>query len=110
MVQRRLYRQKKREGSIFIKPSINCCFSVFYFVPRTGFEPMTYCLEGSCSIQLSYRGILIFLRCKDRIQIPKNKSLISNKSQSSNPIAIGFKTQIKLKKQIAKFEILNFEP
>ena len=27
-------------------------------VPRTGFEPMTYCLEGSCSIQLSYRGIL----------------------------------------------------
>ena len=33
---------------------------VFPVVPRTGFEPMTYCLEGSCSIQLSYRGILFF--------------------------------------------------
>jgi hypothetical protein len=24
-------------------------------VIRIGFKPMTYCLEGSCSIQLSYR-------------------------------------------------------
>ena len=24
--------------------------------PRTGLEPVTRCLEGSCSIQLSYRG------------------------------------------------------
>jgi hypothetical protein len=24
-------------------------------VIRTGFKPVTYCLEGSCSIQLSYR-------------------------------------------------------
>ena len=28
------------------------------FVIRIGFEPMTYCLEGSCSIQLSYRTCL----------------------------------------------------
>ena len=27
----------------------------FSYVIRIGFEPMTYCLEGSCSIQLSYR-------------------------------------------------------
>jgi hypothetical protein len=27
-------------------------------VIRIGFEPMTYCLEGSCSIQLSYRTSL----------------------------------------------------
>jgi hypothetical protein len=26
------------------------------FVNRIGFEPMTCCLEGSCSIQLSYRS------------------------------------------------------
>jgi hypothetical protein len=25
------------------------------FVIRIGFKPMTYCLEGNCSIQLSYR-------------------------------------------------------
>ncbi len=24
-------------------------------VIRTGFKPVTYCLEGNCSIQLSYR-------------------------------------------------------
>ena len=28
-------------------------------VPQTGFEPATYRLEGGCSIQLSYWGILI---------------------------------------------------
>ena len=27
-------------------------------VIRSGFEPETYCLEGSCSIQLSYQTIL----------------------------------------------------
>jgi hypothetical protein len=27
---------------------------------------MTYCLEGSCSIRLSYRGILAEKRCKDK--------------------------------------------
>ncbi len=32
------------------------------FVNRIGFEPMTCCLEGSCSIQLSYRsGVTINL-------------------------------------------------
>lgn len=36
-------------------------YKTFYqmFVNRIGFEPMTCCLEGSCSIQLSYRSILI---------------------------------------------------
>ena len=31
-------------------------------VPRSGFEPMTYRLEGGCSIQLSYRGLLKYFR------------------------------------------------
>ena len=26
-------------------------------VPRTGFEPVAYSLEGCCSIQLSYRDL-----------------------------------------------------
>ena len=29
---------------------------MIYFVPPTGFEPVAYCLEGSCSIHLSYEG------------------------------------------------------
>ena len=35
----------------------NCIF----FVPRVGFEPTTHRLEICCSIQLSYRGIYVFL-------------------------------------------------
>ena len=55
--------------------------SPFPFVPRTGLEPMTYCLEGSCSIQLSYRGVPYFAGAKIefksqipnyKLQIPKN--------------------------------------
>ena len=26
--------------------------------PRAGFDPTTYCLQGSCSTRLSYRGLL----------------------------------------------------
>ncbi len=28
--------------------------TLYHFVIELGFEPKTYCLEGSCSIQLSY--------------------------------------------------------
>jgi hypothetical protein len=40
-------------------------------VPRTGFEPMTYCLEGSCSIQLSYRGKIFYTLVKSKYKIFK---------------------------------------
>ena len=37
------------------KGSKNLFFkTLLYWVIPIGFEPMTYCLEGSCSIQLSY--------------------------------------------------------
>ena len=71
MVQKRLYRSKKREGSTLVKPSVTSCFSAFYLVPRTGFEPMTYCLEGSCSIQLSYRGVPYFCGAKIEFKFQK---------------------------------------
>jgi hypothetical protein len=35
-------------------------------VTRIGFKPMTYCLEGSCSIQLSYRVSFFCEGCKDK--------------------------------------------
>ncbi len=34
-------------------------FIIYYRVIRRGFEPRTDCLEGSCSIQLSYQTIII---------------------------------------------------
>ena len=39
-----------------------------FLVIRMGLEPMTYCLEGSCSIQLSYQTepIVLFCGCKGR--------------------------------------------
>ena len=56
------------------------------FVIRSGLEPETYCLEGSCSIQLSYRtdlkGDFIEIGCKGsynfaNIQILDGKSDIT---------------------------------
>jgi hypothetical protein len=36
-------------------------FPWFYLVRPTGFEPVTLCLEGRCSIQLSYERILFYI-------------------------------------------------
>ena len=35
---------------------------MFHHVIPSGLEPETYCLEGSCSIQLSYGTIALRLR------------------------------------------------
>ena len=45
-----------------------------FFVIPTGFEPVTYCLEGSCSIQLSYETICLFVHYKCII-IPRIKKI-----------------------------------
>ena len=41
--------QRPSTTSIFIPRYLMCLLA-----PQTGLEPVTYCLEGSCSIQLSY--------------------------------------------------------
>ena len=40
-------------------------------VIRIGFEPMTYCLEGSCSIQLSYRTFRRLQKYMFQCEFPK---------------------------------------
>ena len=40
-----------------------------YVIPE-GFEPSTYCLEGSCSIQLSYGTILALNKMAELIHDP----------------------------------------
>ena len=39
--------------------------SCWVMVIRLGLEPKTYCLEGSCSIQLSYRTIVFTNRVQN---------------------------------------------
>ena len=54
------FRAKKR-GFAFSKPP---------FVIPIGFEPMAYCLEGSCSIQLSYGTNYIFFIPNQLLYLP----------------------------------------
>ena len=42
------------------KPAVYWQRAFSLFVIRLGFEPKTHSLEGCCSIQLSYRTILMF--------------------------------------------------
>ena len=60
------------------------CHFVTGFVIRIGFEPMTYCLEGSCSIQLSYRTRSFQLE----VQNKDNLALIQRKRALNQSVAI----------------------
>ena len=60
------------------------CHFVTGFVIRIGFEPMTYCLEGSCSIQLSYRTRSFQLE----VQNKDNLTLIQRKRALNQSVAI----------------------
>ena len=62
------YAQKREPGSL---ESDSFCLVI-----RSGLEPETYCLEGSCSIQLSYQTDLISVcGCKGRYFWGNNKIL-----------------------------------
>lgn len=58
-------KERIRLSSLDFKDTIFFSFfkknCIFFFVPRVGFEPTTHRLEICCSIQLSYRGIYVFL-------------------------------------------------
>ena len=36
---------------------------IHHMARQKGLEPLTYCLEGSCSIQLSYRHMYVLRTC-----------------------------------------------
>ena len=68
------------------------------YVPRTGFEPVTLCLEGRCSIQLSYRGIIIKIMFQLLRRIIGNKTfykkhinLVKDKINLSRNLILGYK-------------------
>ena len=46
--------EKQNENDVKEKERLTAVKRSFSFVTPFGFEPKTYCLEGSCSIQLSY--------------------------------------------------------
>ncbi len=41
---------------------------------QKGLEPLAYCLEGSCSIQLSYWRVSVKLLCYTRVRPPLKSS------------------------------------
>ena len=48
---------------------------------REGFEPSTHSLEGCCSIQLSYRTMLLY---RERDSNPQAEALVPKTSVSTN--------------------------
>ncbi len=53
---------------------------VFSSIPPRGLEPLTYCLEGSCSVLLSYGGANLREHCNTSVPRPAARTIQSKNS------------------------------
>ena len=65
---RALHRSRQKQKEIPFEGNFQTGFTILAVVIPSGFEPEAYCLEGSCSIQLSYgTNLLIFMKSAAKV-------------------------------------------